>query len=71
LTGRFVSPLTPFRRGPRHCGQLSAFTETSDSAAIENESRMRVITGQNIKTLRHWRSANRESLIVDHWIGNR
>src|SRR3954462_12883357 len=49
FSGRFVSLLTPFRRGPRHCGQFSAFSEASDNAANSSETRMRAMQAQSIK----------------------
>src|SRR5215813_2166529 len=36
-TGRFFSALVPFRKGPRHCGQLSATTDTAASATTSRE----------------------------------
>src|SRR5438128_4763285 len=45
--GRFVSVLTPFRSGPRHCGQLSAFSEASDHTTSNSETNMRFISVQN------------------------
>ena len=43
FTGRSVSVLTPFSRGPRHCGQLSAFTTVNDTATIASGRRARIM----------------------------
>jgi hypothetical protein len=43
LSGKFRSALTPFKSGPRHCGQFARAGAASDTARHEASNHLRIL----------------------------